>query len=78
MLIGLTYVKYELNMCGIFVGVDDTSLDATTQSTTKDKLHVYWFFTSADIMASLCGFHVHVCIRVNNFSKTTRPRDMLF
>ena len=27
---------------------------------------------SADIMASLCGVHV------NNFSKTTRPRDMLF
>ena len=31
---------------------------------------------SADIMASLCGICVHVC--VNNFSsKTTRPRDML-
>ena len=29
---------------------------------------------SADIMASLCGVRVHV----NNFSKTTRPRDMLF
>ena len=32
---------------------------------------------SADIMSSLCGVGVHV--RVNNFfSKTTRPRDMLF
>ena len=36
---------------------------------------------SADIMASLCG--VRVCVRVrvrvtNFFSKTTRPRDMLF
>ena len=30
---------------------------------------------SADIMSSLCG----VGVRVNNFfSKTTRPRDMLF
>ena len=27
-------------------------------------------------MSSLCG--VGVCVRVNNFSKTTRPRDMLF
>ena len=32
---------------------------------------------SADIMSSLCG--VGVRVRVNNFfSKTTRPRDMLF
>ena len=32
-------------------------------------------FRSADlsVMASLCG----VCVCVNNFSKTTRPRDML-
>ena len=29
---------------------------------------------SGDIMASLCG----VRFRVNNFSKSTRPRDMLF
>ena len=36
---------------------------------------------SADIMSSLCGVgvRVRVCARVNNFfSKTTRPRDMLF
>ena len=36
---------------------------------------------SADIMSSLCGVGVRVCVRVrvNNFSsKTTRPRDMLF
>ena len=34
-------------------------------------------FQSADIMSSLCG--VGVRVRVNNFfSKTTRPRDMLF
>ena len=32
-------------------------------------------FMSADIMASLCG--VCVCVRMNNFSKNTRPRDML-
>ena len=31
---------------------------------------------SADIMSSLCG--VGVRVRVNKFSKTTRPRDMLF
>ena len=32
---------------------------------------------SADIMSSLCG--VGVRVRVNNFfSKTTRPREMLF
>ena len=31
---------------------------------------------SADIMSSLCG--VGVRVRVNNFSKTTRPRDVLF
>ena len=32
---------------------------------------------SADIMSSVCG--VGVRVRVNNFfSKTTRPRDMLF
>ena len=36
---------------------------------------------SADIMSSLCGVgvRVRVRVRVNNFfSKTTRPRDMLF
>ena len=34
---------------------------------------------SADIMSSLCGMGVRVRIRVNNlFSKTTRPRDVLF
>ena len=34
---------------------------------------------SADIMSSLCGVGVRIRIRVNNFfSKTTRPRDMLF
>ena len=36
---------------------------------------------SADIMSSLCGVGVRVRIRVrvnNFFSKTTRPRDMLF
>ena len=31
---------------------------------------------SDDIMASLCGMDVRVC--VSDFSKTTRPRDMLF
>ena len=36
-----------------------------------------WIWQSADIMSSLCG--VGVRVRVNNFfSKTTRPRDMLF
>ena len=36
-------------------------------------------FMSADIMSSLCGVGVRVRVRVNNFfSKTTRPRDMLF
>ena len=34
---------------------------------------------AADIMSSLCGVGVRVRVRVNNFfSKTTRPRDMLF
>ena len=34
---------------------------------------------SADIMASLCGVRICVCVCVTNFfSKTTRPRDMLF
>ena len=36
---------------------------------------------SADIMSSLCGVgvRVRVRVRVNNFfSKTTRPRDVLF
>ena len=31
---------------------------------------------SADIMALLCSVEVH--IHVNNFSKSTRPRQMLF
>ena len=34
------------------------------------------FIMSADIMASLCGVYVRVC--VSDFSETTRPRDMLF
>ena len=30
-------------------------------------------------MSSLCGVYVRIRVRVNNFfSKTTRPRDMLF
>ena len=38
---------------------------------------------SADIMSSLCSVGVRVRVRVrvrvnNSFSKTTRPRDMLF
>ena len=33
---------------------------------------------SADIMSSLCGVGVRARVRVNNFSKTTRPRDVLF
>ena len=34
-------------------------------------------FMSADIMASLCGVGIRVC--VNDFSsETTRPRDMMF
>ena len=34
---------------------------------------------SAGIMSSLCGVGVRVRVRVNNFfSKTTRPRDVLF
>ena len=36
---------------------------------------------SADIMSSLCGVGVRIRVRVhvnNFFSKTTRPRDMLF
>ena len=38
-----------------------------------------WSLQSADIMSSLCGVGVRVHVRVNNFfSKTTRPRDMLF
>ena len=28
--------------------------------------------------ASLCGIRVHVCVCLNNYSKTIRPRDMLF
>ena len=47
-------------------------------------MHLLLFMSadlSADIMSSLCGVgvRVHVRVRVNNFfSKTTRPRDMLF
>ena len=33
---------------------------------------------SAEIMASLCSVRVCVHVHMNNFSKTTRPRDMLF
>ena len=33
---------------------------------------------SADIMSSLCGVGVRIRVHVNNFSKSTRPRDMLF
>ena len=33
---------------------------------------LFFYDKSADIMASLCG------VDVNNFSKTTRPREMLF
>ena len=29
-------------------------------------------------MASLCDIRVRISVRVGNFSKTTRPRDMLF
>ena len=61
-------------VCPVAVGV--------ALSGSKDQVvHVYFLCQltcqSADIMSSLCGVGVHV--RVNNFfSKTTRPRDMLF
>ena len=47
----------------------------------KKIVNLYFgqIFMSADIMSSLCGVGVHVRVHVNNFfSKTTRPRDMLF
>ena len=43
-----------------------------TFKTSVVKSHTFCCCQSADIMASLCG------VRVNNFSKTARPRDMLF
>ena len=45
--------------------------------TTSQKPFFMSADLSADIISSLCG--VGVRVRVNNFfSKTTRPRDMLF
>ena len=38
------------------------------------KIITDYIFMSADIMTSICG--IYICM--NKFSKTTRPRDMLF
>ena len=55
--------KPELDLCTV------TNISFLSQLTCQ----------SADIMSSLCGVGVRVRVRVNNFfSKTTRPRDMLF
>ena len=43
----------------------------------KMLLHVLMFCFVCCIMVSLCGVCVHGRILVNDFSKTTRPRDML-
>ena len=42
----------------------------------KSALEIKFFFHI--FMSSLCGVAVRIRVRVNNFSKTTRPRDMLF
>ena len=56
-----------------FTVLDEPVVKPASDVTTSQKP----FFMSADIMSSLCG--VGVRVRVNNFfSKTTRPRDMLF
>ena len=53
-------------------------IDSELQIRYKSYL-IFLIFMSADIMLSLCGVGVCVRVRVNNFfSKTTRPRDMLF
>ena len=38
----------------------------------------YLRFMSANIMTSICCAHVRIGVHVNNFSKGTRLRDMLF
>ena len=52
--------------------VKDVLVERIPQSwSIKCKAVAKLLFMSADIMASLCSVHV------NNFSKSTRPRDML-
>ena len=59
----VSMIKDICNMCTVYCDIEWFLCQLTCQS--------------ADIMSSLCGMGVRV--RVNNFfSKTTRPRDMLF
>ena len=51
-----------------------TRIKAAQRGSTRSVYEAKWTI----FMSSLCGVGVHVRVRVNNFSKTTRPRDMLF
>ena len=52
-------------------------LDPKRPSIAQGNLLCQLTCQSADIMASFCGVCVHVHVRMNDFSKTIRPRDML-
>ena len=68
----------------VWTSQNKTMLYCTEQHTSFQNRNFLGFLCqltcqSADIMSSLCGVGVRVRVRVNNFfSKTTRPRDMLF
>ena len=71
---GLWYKRLKFRLCKTF---RNHQYHTTFQRILFSRIYKTSFFMSADIMSSLCGVGVHV--RVNNFfSKTTRPRDMLF
>ena len=79
----ISIIKSNILSKGIHVM---TSLPTPETFLSKGNSLLYSFLCqltcqSADIMSSLCGVGVRVCVRVrvNIFSsKTTRPRDMLF
>ena len=47
----------------------------STKSDNAEPIHRHWLLV---FMLSLCGVYICVGVRVSDFSKTTRPRDMLF
>ena len=70
----LEHLVWVLVECSVWFSLDDFT---GKKSAHRGAAFLYWLTCqSADIMLSLCIVGIHVC--VNNFSKTTRPRDMLF
>ena len=72
----VTIVSYNRFIC--LSSLTKLSNDIYSKLIIKFKYILLHLFQSADILSLLCVLCIHVHVCMNNFSKITRPRDMLF